>query len=192
MRRNVIVIIIWMILFNIIPGPVASAQSKIDYKANKAKLDAFLADTTAKDQPAQVKRVSDYNTEVVPEAPVAGSADLATLKAYQESLQKYYAYRIFGFDHRQKVFEWQHLSTKIIFIVVLILVLSGIYFAAVQFHSGLRHPRRKPASEETTELVFSWKSIEVKSPVLGVIILVISLVFFYLYLVYVYPIVNVF
>jgi hypothetical protein len=76
--------------------------------------------------------------------------------------------------------------------VVIVLVLAGIYFAAVQFHYGMKHRKPGEAGEESTEFVVSLKSLKVKSPVLGVIILVISLVFFYLYLVYVYPIVNVF
>jgi len=50
----------------------------------------------------------------------------------------------------------------------------------------------KDLPEEATGFIFSSKSIQVKSQVLGVIILVISLAFFYLYLVYVYPLENVF
>ena len=118
--------------------------------------------------------------------------DPATYQAYQQSLQKYYEYRIHGFTHRQRIFEWQYASSKIIFIIVLLLVLAGIYFAAVQFHSGLKYAKKKALQEETTELVFSWKSIQVKSPVLGVIILVISPAFFYLCLVHLYPSENVF
>ncbi len=47
-------------------------------------------------------------------------------------------------------------------------------------------------TDETTEIVASVKGIKVSSPILGVIILVISLLFFYLYLVYVYPITEIF
>jgi hypothetical protein len=46
--------------------------------------------------------------------------------------------------------------------------------------------------ESITEFEASAKGIKVSSPVLGVIILVISLAFFYLYLVYVYPISEIF
>jgi hypothetical protein len=118
--------------------------------------------------------------------------DSATYIAYLNSLQRYYEYRVHGFDHRQRIFEWQFASSKVIFVMVILLVLAGIYFAAVQFHHGMKHRKPGDAEEEATEFVFSFKSVRVKSPVLGVIILVISLVFFYLYLVYVYPIVNVF
>ena len=77
-------------------------------------------------------------------------------------------------------------------IVALALFILGLYFAAVQFHRGLG---KKPAAGEggeTTEFVASFKEIKVKSPILGVVILVISLAFFYLYLVYVYPVETIF
>jgi hypothetical protein len=81
----------------------------------------------------------------------------------------------------------------VIFVVVLLLVLAGIYFAAIQFHAGLRRrDAADPAHPEETELSLSLKEVKVRSPVLGVIILTISLAFFYLYLVHVYPIRNVF
>ncbi len=58
------------------------------------------------------------------------------------------------------------------------LVSCGIVFAAIQ--------------PTTTELEISSNGVKVNSPVPGVIILVISLAFFYLYLVYLCPIENVF
>jgi hypothetical protein len=76
--------------------------------------------------------------------------------------------------------------------VVLLLVLAGIYFAAIQFHAGLRRGNGDPGKPEDTELSVSLSEFKVRSPVLGVIILTISLAFFYLYLVHVYPIQNVF
>jgi hypothetical protein len=128
-----------------------------------------------------------------PDAPDPRSASPETTAAYQATLQAYYAYRKAGYEHRLGVFEWQSLSTKVIFVVVLLLVLAGIYFAAIQFHAGLRRQGgAKPASPEETELSLSLREVKVRSPVLGVIILTISLAFFYLYLVHVYPIRDVF
>ena len=123
-----------------------------------------------------------------PMAPLAVSgADAETQRLYQEALREYYKYRITGLRHRQRVFSWQLVSSKIIFVTVLLLVGSGIYFAAVQFHVGLG---RKTV--ETTEIVANLEGVKVTSPVLGVIILVLSLAFFYCYLVFVYPIVDIF
>jgi hypothetical protein len=131
----------------------------------------------------------------LPEAPDLSGITEETAQRYQETLRSYYAYRQQGYEHRLRVFEWQFLSSKIIFVVVLILVFAGIYFAAIQFHAGLRGrgpAREGKATDETTELVFSLKEFKVRSPILGVIVLTLSLAFFYLYLVYVYPIENVF
>ncbi|HED17472.1 MAG TPA: hypothetical protein ENI64_11740 [Gammaproteobacteria bacterium] len=114
-----------------------------------------------------------------------------TLEKYQISMQAYYDYRIAGLEHRRKVFKWQLFSAKLIFIVVLVLVAAGIYFAAVQFHSGLRLGGKQEDIPQT-EFEASLKGIKVRSPILGVIILSLSLAFFYLYLIYVYPIEDVF
>jgi len=84
--------------------------------------------------------------------------------------------------------------------VVILLVLLGVYFSGVQFHRGLRETRMQratddtqaPAEEPVTEIEASMQGIKVSSSTLGVIILVISLAFFYLYLVFVYPIKEIF
>jgi hypothetical protein len=136
------------------------------------------------------KALDDFDP--FPDAPDPGEASPETNAAYQEALQAYFAYRKAGYEHRLGVFEWQSLSTKIIFFVVLLLVLAGIVFAAIQFHAGLRGRGEGDAPAEETEISLSLREVKVRSPVLGVIILTISLAFFYLYLVHVYPIRNVF
>lgn len=114
-----------------------------------------------------------------------------TLEKYQISMQAYYDYRTTGLTHRREVFEWQLFSAKIIFLVVLVLVAAGIYFAAVQFHSGMRSGGKQEDIPQT-EFEASLKGVKVSSPILGVIILSLSLAFFYLYLIYVYPIEDAF
>jgi hypothetical protein len=128
---------------------------------------------------------------IMPEAPDPAIQDAPTKERYLTALREYYAYRVSGYQHRQRVFAWQLWSSKVIFAAVLTLVLAGIYFAAVQFH---RRPyeRHKTEGGEITEFAATIKGIKVSSPVLGVVILVISLAFFYLYLVYVYPIEEIF
>jgi hypothetical protein len=137
-----------------------------------------------------VRSLEDFDP--FPEAPDPRKASPATTAAYQEALQAYFAYRKAGYEHRLGVFAWQSLSTKIIFFVVLLLVLAGIGFAAIQFHAGLHGRGNGSAPAEETEISLSLSELKVRSPVLGVIILTISLAFFYLYLVHVYPIRNVF
>ncbi len=105
--------------------------------------------------------------------------------------KSYYAYMNTGYKHRARVFLWQLISSCIIFCVVILLVLCGVYFAWLQFKLALKQiqARQKNATNIlATEMSASPKEIKVSSPVLGVIILLISLLFFYLYLVHVYPI----
>jgi hypothetical protein len=108
-------------------------------------------------------------------------------KALKDSLTAYYVYRIQGFDHRARVFEWQLFSTKVIFAMVLIIVLAGLYFSWMQFHSA-----SDPNEMKESSLELGKSGIRVTSPVLGVIILSLSLAFFYLYLVHIYPIADAF
>jgi len=172
----------------LIGGPGVAIAQEGDEAASEADerrqlLEAFDPDSVADQSGADL---------AFPDAPDP-AASPETTQAYQATLQAYYAYRKAGYEHRLGVFDWQSLSTKVIFVVVLLLVLAGIYFAAIQFHAGLRRrDQADPARPEETELSLSLSEVKVRSPVLGVIILTISLAFFYLYLVHVYPIRNVF
>ncbi len=120
--------------------------------------------------------------------------DEPTRNVCWESYRSSFDYYIKGHKHRTKVFAWQFNSGRIIFVVVLMLVAIGIYFAWVQFKldTGVdkQDTRKGEGKEHTVEL--STSGIKVSSPVLGVIILVLSLAFFYLYLVFVYPIAEIF
>lgn len=145
-----------------------------------------------------------------PGAPELRHLDEAGRAALADSLTAYYRYRETGFTHRRAVFDWQLLSSKIIFAVVIFLVLLGVYFSWLQFMAGHRAsaadakpdaPPAKPAEPAdarsalgrlVTTIEAGTGGIKVSSPVLGVIILVISLAFFYLYLVHVYPVHEVF
>lgn len=132
----------------------------------------------------------ESDSDALPGASEQVLNDPATRDAYLTYVQERYRYLASHFEHRRNVFAWQHWSSQIIFGVVLVLVGAGVYFSAVQFHRGLRpapHVSRTE-SEQKTEFTASLKEIKVSSPVLGVIILAISLAFFYLYLVFVYPI----
>ncbi len=164
---------------------LAAAESEV---ATAAAAAGAAAESNAGDMPkgdAEAKA-----SDAQPAGPAGGIPFTAeTAAAYQNAWQAYYAYRAEGYTHRQRVFDWQDVSTKITFGVVVLLVLAGVYFAAVQFHVGMRAGR---ATGEAGEIEMSVKGIKVRSPVLGVIVLTISLAFFYLYLIYVSPIENIF
>jgi hypothetical protein len=122
-----------------------------------------------------------------PDLPQNFEPNEETLAALQEAVQGYYEYRSNGYMHRQRVFEWQLVSSSVIFAMVVLIVLVGLYFSWLQFRLAM-----KTGKSETTTLEASQTGFKVSSPVLGVIILTLSLAFFYLYLIYVYPIVDTF
>ena len=125
--------------------------------------------------------------DLIPVSSPSWLSDGATNSAFLKAMRDYYGYKSSGLQHRSRVFEWQLFSSKVIFLVVLVLVSVGIVFAAIQFRIGLKR-KKSEAPDAATEIDISPAGIKMSSTVLGVIILVISLAFFYLYLVYVYPI----
>jgi hypothetical protein len=165
-------------------------EVKTEYSSEKTWDDQETPDD-GKDQDLQNER----RIEAPAEAEALLSADLSQLddttrQVFKRARMHYFNYFIEGYKHRQNVFHWQLLSSKIIFVVVVLLVFSGIIFAAIQFYDGLKNSLRQ--SSQTTTFEAGKGGLKVSSPILGVIILVISLVFFYLYLVYVYPIKEIF
>jgi hypothetical protein len=152
---------------------------------------------------------AEPKTALPPSPTDVAMSDKDTKQAYLVSMQRFYEYRTNGYAFRSRVFEWQLFSSRVIFVIVVLLVLAGIYFAAIQFHVALSVAKRnslaaaRPPTEAgsaaaappadaslslATQLEISAKGVVVNSSVLGVLILALSLAFFYLYLVYVYPI----
>lgn len=190
--RNLVLYIFLLLLclqtgIDALSQPASDSMTLQEQKLQKALLntDRLIQQRAAKDSNWQVvEQLAQYDT------------------ALKRQLYDYYA---FGMQHRKNTFEWNLLSSKITFWVVVTLVFAGILFAALQFYKSMRG---RPAIAATgtgmppekvvtvaegdttlsTELEANIKGIKVSSPVLGVIILIISLLFFYLYLVYVYPI----
>ena len=137
---------------------------------------------------------SSESDHMMPVPPGSLALDAETHAAYLVSLRAYYNYRATGLEHRRSVFHWQLLSSKVIFVVVLLLVGLGMYFAAIQFKADLKGKgqNQNGGAGTSTDIELSGKGIKVTSPVLGVVVLTLSLGFFYLYLVYVYPIEDIF
>jgi len=145
-------------------------------------------------QQADTGLISGVEDPARPQPLPGASKDPKTNELYEKALQDYYHYRSEGLQHRRAVFKWQLFSAKLIFVIVLVLVGSGVVFAAIQFRFGIQNQKTGAVGADTlsTEMELSASGIKINSPVLGVIILSISLAFFYLYLIYVYPIENIF
>ncbi|GGX62673.1 hypothetical protein [Saccharospirillum salsuginis] len=178
---------LWPILMisGLLFGPMSTALGEEGENspepADTSRIEAMEAALEAED---------NQNGKQPLQAPAMISGELLDAEgraAMQAALKAYYDYRTEGFDHRQRVFEWQLLSSRIIFVVVIALVAAGIYFSWLQFRADLKKTD-KEGDRAVSTLEASTSGIKVSSPVLGVVILVISLLFFYLYLQYVYPI----
>ena len=178
-------------------GASALAQADDELSAAdkaKQKMEKILQDATPIKAKTPVPGKAANTDPARPQPLPAGVTDPETLRLFEKALQDYYAYRSQGLDHRTAVFEWQLFSAKMIFMIVVFLVVCGIVFAGIQFRMGLLQSAAKGqgAAELVTEIELSSGGVKLSSPVLGVIILFLSLAFFYLYLVYVYTIENVF
>lgn len=160
--------------------PVSAQEAESSVETRQQQLRDMMANTDA--DPAR------------PEALPGASGDPQTRALYETALQDYYRYRSDGLQHRRSVFAWQLFSAKLIFVVVLLLVTCGVVFAAIQFRHGLQQSGDSSGDNSGmgTQMELSAEGVKISSPVLGVIILFISLAFFYLYLVYIYPIENIF
>jgi hypothetical protein len=95
------------------------------------------------------------------------------------ALRENYLYNVAALQHRRASFEWSLIASEIMFFMVLVMVLAGLVFAAIQFRSSAPTP---------TDLEISTTGLKVSSSVLGVVILAMSMAFFYVYTRYVYPI----
>src|SRR4051812_5484336 len=114
-----------------------------------------------------------------PQEPLSSAAAVVSNQLEEKQI----AYEIGVLERRASAFEWQAIASKIIFGMVLLLVVVGVVFSAMQFRAGLRM-----GIAEDQELDISVQGIKIKTQFLGVLTLAFSLAFFYLYLKTVYPI----
>ena len=105
----------------------------------------------------------------------------------------------FAIEQNKKVYAWQNLSSVIIFFVVILIVLTGLYLSFRQFMLAEKMLTSKTKMQtvekggETVEIMnasleFSKDGVKINTAVIGLVILIISLSFLFLYLKYVYPV----
>ncbi len=162
-------------------GSAAAQDAKPKPKPDENRIERLVEEL-------KKKEAAQLAPEIVP----SEFLDEAAKAAMQQSLTAYYDYRTSGFDHRRRVFAWQLFSSKVIFVIVIFLVAVGLYFSWLQFRASMAGDGNGADASIQTTIEASAKGLKVSSPVLGVIILTLSLAFFYLYLVYVYPIEEIF
>ncbi|MGH7596078.1 MAG: hypothetical protein ACREOI_06975 [bacterium] len=160
--------------------------------------------TRAADADSTLDLMEEFESALAQDSLALGSTALSLKKKLSIALTEF---DISSLQHRRRVFDWQHVSSIIIFWVVIIIVFVGLAFSGIQFYISMQSSlagskKRRPQSAlaegqpenvesppaEVAEFEASLQGIKVKSSVLGIIILGISLAFFYLYLAHVYPI----
>ncbi|HCT21961.1 MAG TPA: hypothetical protein DIW54_00900 [Chitinophagaceae bacterium] len=103
---------------------------------------------------------------------------------------KQFLYYQQSLDQRYQTFAWQSTSTKLIFLMVSVIVLCGLIFSGIHFQKAMKLQEKNPTAPagEGNSLELSMQGVKINSSVIGLMILALSLGFFYLYLIYVYPI----
>lgn len=200
MKRSSICGLIAFLLIVLAAAPTVAQQQESAPPASAGRIDETFVKTLesgdpviAKPTPSAQKKADGRTlsgTELIPTLVDPVYLDEAGQRSMQQALKAFYDYRIRGFDHRSRVFEWQLLSSRMIFGLVILIVAVGLYFSWLQFMAGQKE-NGGPEKASTT-LEASPTGVKVSSPVLGVIILTLSLAFFYLYLVHIYPIEEIF
>ncbi len=84
---------------------------------------------------------------------------------------------LFQIQRNQRVLAWQDMTTKVTFVLVILIVLAGLCLSAIQF--------RKLSN---IDLSVSTQGVHLTTSLVGVAILTLSIAFLDLYLVFVYPI----
>jgi hypothetical protein len=180
----------------------------------KAAGDAVTKGTSEVHAPSGIRAATSV-AEKVADCIALRKIDSLTGNACLEGIQQELALsrdlqasRIAELRYRNDVFAWQLFSSKVVFVVVLAVVFTGLAFSGIQFYLDYRVktmplppvtaaakisvPSTADAVTDTkpvtTTVEISKDKIMISSPVLGVIVLAMSITFLYLYLQYIYPI----
>ena len=175
---------------------------------------SIAAPTQAAEQPvpagsidfaATAKEVAERNAAGrAAGAPVDASAELAA-----RDEMRIVRSNEWNADFRQRSFEWHLLSTKIIFTLVIVIVVFGLFLTYLQFKKDYTDPvyvrpptappegdpaaaAAAPATPSPLRPVTTMKlgpgGLELSSQLIGLAVLAFSLGFFYLYVKEVYPV----
>jgi hypothetical protein len=195
-QRRHVRIVRWLcvILVLLLSIGFAAAQQNVakpEQQVQREPRDLLKDEITASQKQTTEKGLGSLSEAALPETP-------KMLHAREE-------YTIFAWKNRQDAFAWQSISTKVIFWVVIIVVLAGLYLSWMQFNFAHNAPLTKTRQTkkgqanmgnpndqiEASTIEISTSGVKITSSVIGLIILVLSIVFFFLYLKFVYPIIEV-
>lgn len=179
------ILLLWLIV-----SPMLLAQNK---KSVDSLFDVEMNNPDSKFRESVLLATSDLNTVRYELEKAELESEIARQRYFKRQYDDYYTKSL---KQRWDSFNWQYRSSRIIFWFVILIMVSGLFFASVQFYISYKIvksttnklDRGGDSDPAKDEIEVSLSGIKVKSSVLGVIILVISIAFFYLYLVHIYPI----
>jgi len=172
---------------------IASASGQEERLNIFEELDADIQKSSIGKSDSLIKCYSSLRTITIIERDIAKNR-------YTTEFMKYY---INNFAHRKSIFEWQLLSSKFIFFLVMIVVLSGILFSGLQFYQSFKLTSKftkmansknldqieKIMNQDSSTIEISpTNGFSVTTSIVGLLVLGVSIGFFYLYLNHVYPI----
>jgi hypothetical protein len=151
------------------------------------------------------KAVSQQSVKSVEQNAKPATPALQALNIDPSVLKSNNDYAVWQNDYTKRIFEHQNSYTVVIFIVVNVLVVAGLFFAWIQFNATLHLSRHIRAStrrvskeagnreaDSTSWTVQQFKvgpdGVAISSSFIGLIILGFSMGFYLMYLKYVYPI----
>ena len=154
------------------------------------------------------KAIADAAVKEAEQRP-AGSDKSSGASRYERDFELEYRDREWSHEFRRRSYEWHLLSTRIIFVLVVVIVGFGLFITYLQFSKDYTDSsyRRKPEesidpkeaagdpatpaavtpSRSVTSLKLGPGGLELSSQIIGLAVLAFSLGFFYLYVKNVYP-----
>jgi len=124
------------------------ANGNITYRELLGRIGNFWAQT----QPVKSKPTAlpDFPAQKAEQNGECPSPDAATRSLCNQATQESYRYLISAYQHRRSSFDWNLAADKIIFAVVIVLVISGLVFAAIQFRIALAGNSASPPGTAVT------------------------------------------
>ena len=125
----------------------------------------------AKGQPDFTKALEDTDNQLEAASPKFNLPSGGTIESkvkglppelkaalYDQELAKFER-EAWSYRYEKKVYEWQYVTSKVVFVMVILLVIAGMFFSWLQFRQSLHTPRRiriverkpKPASDVPME-----------------------------------------
>ncbi len=125
---------------------------------------------------AEKKKCANVIQKVLAQTAPSASAELSM--AYERAQIEQYEHAIKLMNHTSDVFAWQSTAANVVLGLVVVMVLAGLSFSALQLHKAMQ----MNVPQSTTELEISASKIRVTSSVIGIVVLCLSFAFLYVFL----------